>query len=131
MKEIMAVIRMNKMNQTKKALAEAGLPAFVAREGYGRGKGLVNQAVLDGAAAGNEEAIALLGSKGRLYPKRIVSIVVPEKCLGRPDIREQDRPGRRRQNLCDARLRFRPGPDRRGRRRGHRLARTRRTSPDH
>jgi nitrogen regulatory protein PII 2 len=78
MKEIMAVIRMNKMNQTKKALAEAGLPAFVAREGYGRGKGLVNQAVLDGAAAGNEEAIALLGSKGRLFPKRIVSIVVPD-----------------------------------------------------
>uniref|UniRef100_I2Q292 Nitrogen regulatory protein PII n=1 Tax=Desulfovibrio sp. U5L TaxID=596152 RepID=I2Q292_9BACT len=78
MKEIMAVIRMNKMNQTKKALADAGIPAFVAREGYGRGKGLVNQAVLEGAAAGNEEAIALLGTKGRLYPKRIVSIVVPD-----------------------------------------------------
>ncbi|KHK04012.1 Nitrogen regulatory protein P-II [Desulfovibrio sp. TomC] len=74
----MAVIRMNKMNQTKKALADAGIPAFVAREGYGRGKGLVNQAVLDGAAAGNEEAIALLGTKGRLYPKRIISIVVPD-----------------------------------------------------
>ena len=78
MKEVMAVIRMNKMNQTKKALADAGIPAFVAREGYGRGKGLVNQAVLDGAAAGNEEAIALLGTKGRLYPKRIISIVVPD-----------------------------------------------------
>ena len=78
MKEIMAIIRMNKMNQTKKALAESGLPAFVAREGYGRGKGLVNQAVLEGAAAGNEEAIALLGTKGRLYPKRILSIVVPD-----------------------------------------------------
>lgn len=78
MKELMAVIRMNKMNQTKKALADAGIPAFVAREGYGRGKGLVNQAVLEGAAAGNEEAIALLGTKGRLYPKRIISIVVPD-----------------------------------------------------
>ncbi len=78
MKEIMAVIRMNKMNQTKAALADAGIPAFVAREGYGRGKGLVNQAVLEGAAAGNEEAIALLGTKGRLYPKRIVSLVVPD-----------------------------------------------------
>ncbi|HCR13117.1 MULTISPECIES: P-II family nitrogen regulator [Solidesulfovibrio] len=78
MKEIMAVIRMNKMNQTKKALADAGIPAFVAREGYGRGKGLVNQAVLEGAAAGNEEAIALLGTKGRLYPKRIISLVVPD-----------------------------------------------------
>lgn len=78
MKEIMAVIRMNKMNQTKKALADAGIPAFVAREGYGRGRGLVNQAVLEGAAAGNEEAIALLGTKGRLYPKRIISLVVPD-----------------------------------------------------
>ncbi|WP_428568256.1 MAG: P-II family nitrogen regulator [Solidesulfovibrio sp. DCME] len=78
MKEIMAVIRMNKMNQTKKALADAGIPAFVAREGYGRGKGLVNQDVLEGAAAGNEEAIALLGTKGRLYPKRIISLVVPD-----------------------------------------------------
>ncbi|KAF5033835.1 Nitrogen regulatory protein P-II 1 [anaerobic digester metagenome] len=78
MKEIMAVIRMNKMNQTKKALADAGIPAFVAREGYGRGKGLVNQAVLEGAAEGNEEAIALLGTKGRLYPKRIISLVVPD-----------------------------------------------------
>ncbi|MEA4856619.1 MAG: P-II family nitrogen regulator [Solidesulfovibrio sp.] len=78
MKEIMAVIRMNKMNQTKKALADAGIPAFVAREGYGRGKGLVNQEVLEGAAAGNEEAIALLGTKGRLYPKRIISLVVPD-----------------------------------------------------
>jgi nitrogen regulatory protein PII 2 len=78
MKEIMAVIRMNKMNQTKKALADAGIPAFVAREGYGRGKGLVNQVVLEGAAEGNEEAIALLGAKGRLYPKRIVSLVVPD-----------------------------------------------------
>ncbi len=78
MKEILAVIRMNKMNQTKKALAEAGIPAFVAREGYGRGRGLVNRDVLEGAAAGNEEAIALLGAKGRLYAKRIVSIVVPD-----------------------------------------------------
>ena len=78
MKEIMAVIRMNKMNQTKKSLADSGIPAFVAREGYGRGKGLVNQAVLEGAAEGNEEAIALLGTKGRLYPKRIISLVVPD-----------------------------------------------------
>jgi len=78
MKEIMAIIRMNKMNQTKKALAEAGVPAFVACEAYGRGKGLVNQDVLAGAAAGKEEAIALLGTKGRLYPKRILSVVVPD-----------------------------------------------------
>ena len=78
MKEIMAVIRMNKMNQTKKALAEAGIAAFVANEAQGRGKGLVNEMVLKGAAEGNEEAIALLGAKGRLYPKRVLSVVVDD-----------------------------------------------------
>ena len=31
MKEVLAVIRMNKMNQTKQALAEAGISAFHAR----------------------------------------------------------------------------------------------------
>ncbi|MEF3696858.1 P-II family nitrogen regulator [Desulfolutivibrio sp.] len=78
MKEVMAIIRMNKMNQTKKALADAGLPAFVALECLGRGRGLINQEVLKGAAEGNEEAIALLGTKGRLYPKRMVTVVVPD-----------------------------------------------------
>lgn len=78
MKEVMAIIRMNKMNQTKKALADAGIPAFVALECLGRGLGLINQEVLRGAAEGNEEAIALLGTKGRLYPKRIVTVVVPD-----------------------------------------------------
>ncbi len=78
MKEVMAIIRMNKMNQTKKALAEAGIPAFVALECLGRGRGLINQAVLQGAAEGNEEAIALLGTKGRLYPKRMVTVVVAD-----------------------------------------------------
>ena len=76
MKEIMAVIRMNMMNQTKQALTEAGISAFFAREAQGRGKGLVNPALLEGAGKGYEEAAALLGEKGRLYPKRVVSVVV-------------------------------------------------------
>ena len=76
MKEIMAVIRMNMMNQTKQALTDAGIAAFFAREAQGRGKGLVNPALLEGAGKGYEEAAALLGEKGRLYPKRVVSVVV-------------------------------------------------------
>ena len=76
MKEIMAVIRMNMMNQTKRALTDAGISAFCAREAQGRGKGLVNPALLEGAGKGYEEAAALLGEKGRLYPKRVVSVVV-------------------------------------------------------
>ena len=78
MKEIMAIIRMPMMNKTKDALTKAGVAAFFAQEAQGRGKGLVNPELLAGANAGSEEAIAQLGEKGRLYPKRIVSIVVPD-----------------------------------------------------
>lgn len=42
MKEVIAVIRMNMMNRTKKALQDAGVVAFFAHEAYGRGKGLVD-----------------------------------------------------------------------------------------
>lgn len=78
MKEVMAVIRMDKMNKTKEALLEAGVPAFFARAAEGRGKGLVNSALLQGAAQGIEEAAALLGEKGRLYPKRVITVVVED-----------------------------------------------------
>jgi nitrogen regulatory protein PII 2 len=78
MKEIMAVIRMNMMNKTKEALTKAGLSSFFAREAQGRGKGMVNLAILKGAQKGYEEAAELLGEKGRLYPKRVVSVVVPD-----------------------------------------------------
>jgi nitrogen regulatory protein PII 2 len=78
MKEVMAVIRMNKMNATKTALTEIGVNAFVANEAQGRGKGLVPSDLLEGAKQGYEEAAALLGEPGRLYPKRVLSVVVPD-----------------------------------------------------
>lgn len=78
MKEITAVIRMNMVNKTKEALAEAGIPAFFALEAQGRGKGLINSALLKGAATGYEEAAELLGEKGRLYPKRVFSVIVAD-----------------------------------------------------
>ncbi|MGD0661275.1 MAG: P-II family nitrogen regulator [Syntrophorhabdales bacterium] len=83
MKEVMAIIRMNKINQTKKALAEAGIPSVHARECLGRGKGLVDLDILKGAEAGYEEAISLLGNSQRLIPKRMVSIVLPDKLVQR------------------------------------------------
>ena len=46
MKEITAIIRMNMMNQTKKALTEAGVDAFFVHEVTGRGKGFVNPQLL-------------------------------------------------------------------------------------
>ncbi len=76
MKEIMAIVRMNKMNETKAALTKAGVSAFYGREASGRGKGLVNPALLEGARDGYEEAFEALGDKDRLYPKRCVNVVV-------------------------------------------------------
>jgi len=83
MKEVMAIIRMNRINQTKKALAEAGIPSVHARECLGRGKGLVDLDLLKGAEAGYEEAISLLGNSQRLIPKRMVSIILPDKLVQR------------------------------------------------
>ena len=81
MKEVMAVIRMNMINATKKALIDAGVSSMTAFEALGRGKGLVDMSLLKGAEQGYEEAIAQLGQTGRLIPKRIISIVVPDKLV--------------------------------------------------
>jgi nitrogen regulatory protein PII 2 len=81
MKEIIAVVRMNMMNRTKKALTEVGIDAFFAHEAQGRGKGFVNPAVLEGANQGYEEAASLLGEKGKLYPKRMVTVVTNDEMV--------------------------------------------------
>ncbi|WP_035237765.1 P-II family nitrogen regulator [Desulfobacter vibrioformis] len=81
MKEIMAVVRMNKINKTKKALIDAGVSSMTAMECLGRGKGLVNMDLLKGAEQGYEEAIALLGQSDRLHPKRAIFVVVPDKLV--------------------------------------------------
>ncbi len=78
MKEVIAIVRMNMMNQTKKALTEAGVAAFFAHEAFGRGKGLVDLKPLEGAKKGIEEAVAVLGEKGKLYPKRMLTVVVTD-----------------------------------------------------
>ncbi|MBM9537729.1 P-II family nitrogen regulator [Desulfobulbus alkaliphilus] len=78
MKEVIAIVRMNMMNQNKKALTEAGVDAFFVHEATGRGKGFVNPQVLKGASDGYEEAASLLGEKGKLYPKRLITIVVED-----------------------------------------------------
>jgi nitrogen regulatory protein PII 2 len=78
MVEVMAVVRMNMINKTKKALAEAGISSFTARECLGRGKGLVDFSVLKGAEKGYEEAISQLGQSQRLIPKRWLTIIVPD-----------------------------------------------------
>lgn len=79
MKEIIAIVRMNMMNQTKRALAEVGISSVTAKEALGRGKGIVDFNLLKGAEKGYEEAILQLGQSQRLIPKRILLIVVPSR----------------------------------------------------
>jgi nitrogen regulatory protein PII 2 len=81
MKEIIAVVRMNKMNQNKQALAEAGISSITARDALGRGKGLVSLQLLEGAEKGYEEAISQLGQTQRMIPKRALLIVVPDELV--------------------------------------------------
>jgi len=81
MKEVMAIVRLNMMNRTKKALSDAGISSMTAREALGRGKGLVDYSLLEGAEKGYEEAIAQLGHSQRLIPKRLLFVVVPDKLV--------------------------------------------------
>ena len=83
MKEVLAVIRMNKMNETKQALVDAGVSSFTARKVVGRGKGKVDFRMLQGAAAGHEEAISQFSPGPKLVPKRMLTVVVPEKLVPR------------------------------------------------
>lgn len=82
MKEVIAVVRINMMNQTKQALTDCGVDAFFAHEAHGRGKGFVNSQILQGAEQGFEEAASVLGEKGKLYPKRLLTAVVEDSMVG-------------------------------------------------
>lgn len=83
MKEVMAVIRLNKVNQTKKALAEAGFPSFTCRRVLGRGKKSVDYELFDGCISLNEfqpsPLAENLSEKGRLIPKRLFTLIVNDE----------------------------------------------------
>lgn len=81
MKEVFAIVRMNKMNQTKRALSEVGISSITARDALGRGKGMVDLQLLEGAEKGYEEAISQLGETGRMIPKRAMIIIVPDELV--------------------------------------------------
>ncbi|MGA2091448.1 MAG: P-II family nitrogen regulator [Endomicrobiales bacterium] len=79
MKEVMAVIRMNMINKTKEALSDAGISSFTATgRVLGRGKGKVDLSLVKGAESGSDEAIAQLGNGPKLFPKRMILVVVPD-----------------------------------------------------
>ncbi|MDR0721425.1 MAG: P-II family nitrogen regulator [Treponema sp.] len=82
MKEVMAIIRMNMMNKTKQALADAGISSMYAKECLGRGKGTVElPRYMGGAEEQYADMIQELGVLGRLIPKRMIHLIIPDKLV--------------------------------------------------
>lgn len=84
MREIVAIIRANKINQTKKALLDKGFPAFTACKAYGRGKRSVDFQIMEamdksGSLSDSPDILPSISQGGRLMPKRYLNIVVPKE----------------------------------------------------
>ncbi len=77
MKEILAIIRPNKMTKTKEVLETLGSPAMTAIRVMGRGK---QKAILNEVSMVTKEP-ELLNAEGnmRYIPKRMISVVVPDE----------------------------------------------------
>jgi nitrogen regulatory protein PII 2 len=83
MKEVMAIVRQNKVNVTKEALAEAGFPAFTCRKVLGRGKKLIDMTLLRSIVEEGEVPATAQGEylseSSRLIPKRVFTVIVDDK----------------------------------------------------
>ncbi len=82
MKEIMAIVRMNMVNHTKKALLEAGYPSITVRKVMGRGKKKIDFSLAEGSITPemlSSTPFAEQVSEGhRLIPKRIFTMIVKD-----------------------------------------------------
>lgn len=77
MKEIIAIIRMNKVSQTRKALADAGFCRMTALKVMGRGKLLKELTVVSSVSEEHRDMMLESMLKGgRLIPKRMLTILV-------------------------------------------------------
>jgi nitrogen regulatory protein PII 2 len=80
MKLIMGIIRIDKMNKTKRALTKAGITSMTATgHVFGRGKGFWDAKVMEGAKKDMPEALTHLGAEPRLRPQRVITVVVPDE----------------------------------------------------
>ena len=79
MKMILAIIRIDKMNETKRALTKAGITSMTATgKVFGRGKGFWDAKVMEGAKKDMPEALTHLGKEPRLRPQRVLNIAVSD-----------------------------------------------------
>lgn len=80
MKEVMAFIRPNRVNQSKQALADAGFPSFTCRKVLGRGRKQVNFDLVKDLLEEGELPTTMVGEHltevHRLVPKRVMTMIV-------------------------------------------------------
>ncbi len=82
MKEVMAIIRMNMINKTKDALAEAGFGSLTCRKVFGRGKKAVNYEIIKEIMTQTEAQLASpqlaesISEGHRLIQKRLLTLIV-------------------------------------------------------
>ncbi|MDR1765365.1 MAG: P-II family nitrogen regulator [Lachnospiraceae bacterium] len=85
MKEVMSFIRANKVNDTKRALAEGGFPAFTCRKCLGRGKKSIDPELLHTVLAAGELPVDAVGQSfteaTRLIPKRFFTVIVEDDAV--------------------------------------------------
>ena len=82
MKEIIAIIRMKKVNATKKALADIGICGLHAMKVMGRGKMKVDFSILTDLGVSEEIGGLVadgLSAGARLIPKRMLTILVQDQ----------------------------------------------------
>ncbi len=82
MKEVMAIIRQNKVNQTKEALVKDGYPAFTCLKVLGRGKKTIDLSIVQDIVDAGEMPISTIGEAltepTRLIPKRFFTLIVED-----------------------------------------------------
>lgn len=78
MKEVLAVIQMNKMECTKDALALIGFPSFTAYKAYGRGKQRGLSVAYPSEFKEEEE---IKEKRMKYLPKRMISVVVEDEFI--------------------------------------------------
>lgn len=87
MKEVMAFIRTNKVNATKKALGDAGFPSFTCRKCLGRGKKHLDPALMQYVLSAGELPVTPLGQSytegSRMIAKRFFTLIVEDEQVDR------------------------------------------------
>ena len=82
MKEVTAIIRMNRINQTKAELIKEGFPSVTAIRALGRGKRPVEPELIQAINENPRDSadiLSTLSQGGRLYAKRLIIMVAPDE----------------------------------------------------